>query len=102
MIVIAGPESDLSGQLAALPASFLDASSLLTSHCAARTAPVGSFVVRGAGWIPPPPDGPLGGFLSEEPAAPARTTPAPTPLADREPPTSPEPGACRMEARVRP
>jgi hypothetical protein len=50
------PDTDLSGTLAALPSSFLDASALLARGCGAQTARAGSFVVESAGSIEPPPD----------------------------------------------
>ena len=50
------PDTDLSGTLAALPGSFLDASALLARGCAAQTARAGSFVVESTGAIEPPPD----------------------------------------------
>jgi large exoprotein involved in heme utilization and adhesion len=55
-INVSSPETDLTGTLATLPESFLDASALLARDCAARTARAGSFAVRTRGEIPPPPD----------------------------------------------
>jgi filamentous hemagglutinin family protein len=59
VVTISSPELDLSGELTTLPASFLDASALLASACAARTAREGSFVVQRHAAIVPPPDAPL-------------------------------------------
>jgi filamentous hemagglutinin family protein len=61
-VQILSPETDLSGDVAVLPTSFLDASSLLTDACAARSARAGSLVVRGQDRIPDSPDAPLRGF----------------------------------------
>lgn len=53
-VEIRSPDVDLAGTLAALPASFLDASSLLRERCTARGAgEAGSFTVRGATPAPP-------------------------------------------------
>jgi hypothetical protein len=54
------PEVDLAGTLSALPASFLDAASLLRQRCAQRAeAGAGSFVVAGTSAIDASPDAPL-------------------------------------------
>jgi large exoprotein involved in heme utilization and adhesion len=60
-VEIHSPDVDLSGALTALPASFLDVSSLLHERCAARRsgARAGSFTVRGARGIAAEPDSPL-------------------------------------------
>ena len=60
-VEIHSPDVDLSGTLAALPAAFLDATSLLHARCAARLSGerVGSFTVRGAAGVPAEPEGPL-------------------------------------------
>jgi len=55
-INVSSPDADLTGTLATLPESFLDASALLARDCAARTARAGSFAVDTRGEIPPPPD----------------------------------------------
>jgi hypothetical protein len=44
-IVAEPPETEVIGQLTTLDSALVDASSLLTTPCAARTAPAGSFVV---------------------------------------------------------
>jgi hypothetical protein len=62
-IRITSPDTDLIGQITVLPREFLDASALLARTCAAPGAPAASFLVRPRGWVPPPPDAPLGGFL---------------------------------------
>ena len=49
-------DTDLSGTLAALSGSFLDASALLARGCGAQTERTGSFVVESGGVIEPPPD----------------------------------------------
>jgi large exoprotein involved in heme utilization and adhesion len=61
-VEITAPDADLSADIVTLPASFLDASSLLRQSCSARTARAGSLVVRGRDRIPAPPDAPLRGF----------------------------------------
>jgi len=60
------PDVDLAGTLTALPASYLDASSLMRERCAARRSGerAGSFAVRGNGGIPAEPDGWLPGTVS--------------------------------------
>jgi filamentous hemagglutinin family protein len=56
-VVINAPATDVISGIEAVPAPFLDVSSLLSSHCAARTeATVGSFVKLGRGGVPPAPD----------------------------------------------
>jgi hypothetical protein len=59
-IDVSSPDTDLTGTLATLPESFLDASAMLARDCAARTARAGSFAVRTQGEISPPPDAALG------------------------------------------
>jgi large exoprotein involved in heme utilization and adhesion len=61
-VEITAPDADLSADIVTLPASFLDASSLLRQSCSARTARAGSLVVRGRDRIPASPDAPLRGF----------------------------------------
>jgi hypothetical protein len=54
------PGVDLAGTLSALPASFLDAASLLRQRCAQRAeVGAGSFVVAGTSAIDASPDAPL-------------------------------------------
>ena len=53
-VEIDSPNPELTGKLATLPQDFLDASRLLADVCAARTARLGSFVVRQRGARPPP------------------------------------------------
>jgi len=53
-VVIASPNPELTGKLAALPQGFLNASELMADACLARTATEGSFVVRPRGMLPPP------------------------------------------------
>lgn len=54
------PDLDLTGALAILPESYLDAVGLLRESCAARTQGAeGSFVLAGRDGNPPTPDGPL-------------------------------------------
>ena len=56
-VVINAPATDVISGVEAVPAPFLDISSLLSSRCSARTeATVGSFVKLGRGGVPPPPD----------------------------------------------
>jgi filamentous hemagglutinin family protein len=59
IVEISAPETNLSGELATLPQTFLDVAALETSRCAARTARAGSFVVARRGAMPAPPDAPL-------------------------------------------
>jgi filamentous hemagglutinin family protein len=58
-VEIKAPDAELAGQITPLPTSFFDASKLMRTPCAARTARAGSFVVQTRAAIPPPPDGPL-------------------------------------------
>jgi hypothetical protein len=58
-IVAEPPETEVIGQLTALETSLVDASSLLTTPCAARTAPAGSFVVSSRTPLAASPDAPL-------------------------------------------
>jgi hypothetical protein len=75
-VVIRSPEDTVIVGAEALPASFLDASSLLSERCAARTeAKVGSFVVLGRGGVPPNPDAALpSSYVDEDTQADARST----------------------------
>jgi large exoprotein involved in heme utilization and adhesion len=60
VVAIDSPEVDLAGTLSALPASFLDAASLLRQRCAQRAeAGAGSFVVAGTSALSASPDAPL-------------------------------------------
>jgi large exoprotein involved in heme utilization and adhesion len=78
IVAIHAPDVDLAGTLTALPASFLDAASLLRERCAARRGGerAGSFAVRGAGGIPAEPDGLLPAAASFE-AVPTLASAAP-------------------------
>jgi large exoprotein involved in heme utilization and adhesion len=60
-VEIRAPDTDLAGELAALPESFLDAVALMKERCAARAGGerAGSFVVTGRAGTPASPDGPL-------------------------------------------
>lgn len=58
-IAITPPSSEITGDLAALPSSFLDASALFVEACLARDEVAGSFTVRATGELSPPPDAPL-------------------------------------------
>ncbi len=52
-IIVNAPDTDIRGIISTLPASFFDASLLLSERCSARTAEgIGSFVVRGSGGVP--------------------------------------------------
>jgi hypothetical protein len=75
VVLINTPYGEVTGQLATLPETFLDASSLLEEPCLARDAPSGSFAVERIGRVPPPPDAPL----SAEPAEPAQCEAPPAP-----------------------
>jgi hypothetical protein len=68
IVEVSTPDVDLAGTLTALPASYLDASSLMRERCAARRSGerAGSFAVRGNGGIPAEPDGWLPGTLAPE------------------------------------
>ncbi|HEX5065074.1 MAG TPA: filamentous hemagglutinin N-terminal domain-containing protein [Myxococcota bacterium] len=58
-VLVNTPYGEVTGDLAALPETFLDASSLLQEPCLARDAASGSFAVRRAPRVAPPPDAPL-------------------------------------------
>ena len=70
-VVIDSPNPELTGKLAALPQSFLNASELLADPCLARTATEGSFVVRPHGMQAPP-----DAALSPQTGAPQSCAPA--------------------------
>lgn len=53
---VTSPDTDLTGGLATLPATYLDASALLERDCAARTERAGSFAVRARVPLAAPPD----------------------------------------------
>lgn len=59
IVIVNTPYGEVTGDLAALPEGFLDASSLLETPCLARGAPSGSFAVQRLGQVLPPPDAPL-------------------------------------------
>lgn len=60
VVEVNAPMLDISGSLVVLPASFLDASALLSDPCAVSHAgQASSFVIRGRGGIPAQPDAPL-------------------------------------------
>ena len=68
-VSITAPESDLSAELAVLPASFVDASRLMRPGCGAARAGLSSLVELGRGGLPAAPDGylpslALGGAVS--------------------------------------
>ncbi len=103
-VELQAPETDLAGALVSLEQSFLDREALLRSPCEARAARTGSFAVRGAGPIPPPPGAPLG----SEYASPALRVPG---LAAEPPSREPVPEVegvlralerCPAEARAEP
>jgi large exoprotein involved in heme utilization and adhesion len=54
---INAPESDVSAGLAVLPATYLDAVSLMKAGCGAARAGLSSLVQLGRGGLPPDPDG---------------------------------------------
>jgi len=70
IVEVSTPDVDLAGTLTALPASYLDAASLMRERCAARRSGerAGSFAVRGNGGIPAEPDGWLPASVSFEAA----------------------------------
>jgi filamentous hemagglutinin family protein len=74
---IRAPDTDLAGELAELPESFLDAVGLMKERCAARRngERAGSFVWTGRQGTPASPDGPLPAFA--EPAPELAGEPAP-------------------------
>jgi len=74
-VLVNTPYGEVTGDLAALPETFLDASSLLEEPCLARDAPSGSFAVQRAARVPPPPDAPL----SAAPAEPQQCEAPPAP-----------------------
>jgi len=69
-VEVNAPDTDIAGTLSALPASYLDASSLMRERCSARRSGerAGSFAVRGNGGIPAEPDGWLPATLEFEAA----------------------------------
>jgi large exoprotein involved in heme utilization and adhesion len=80
-VEIRAPDTDLAGNLAELPASFLDAVGLMSERCAARRGGerAGSLVVTGRQGVAPSPDGPLPAFAAPAPgwaADPAASPPA--------------------------
>jgi filamentous hemagglutinin family protein len=82
-IVAEPPETEVIGQLTALETSLVDAASLLTTPCAARTAPAGSFVVSSRNPLSASPDSPLSwidvagldGLVPAGPECPVQATP---------------------------
>jgi hypothetical protein len=72
-VIVNTPYGEVTGDLAALPETFLDASSLLAEPCLARNAPSGSFAVQRVRGVAPPPDAPI----PAEPAAEAQRCEAP-------------------------
>ena len=56
-VSIDAPDTDVSAGLAILPASFLDAASLLRAGCSGARAGMSSLVEVGRGGLPPDPDG---------------------------------------------
>jgi filamentous hemagglutinin family protein len=71
VVEIQSPDVDLTGALVALPTSFVDASSLVRSPCAASHSEgdAGSFVVSSREGLPPSPDALLPSSAPEAPAA---------------------------------
>ncbi|MBF0560021.1 MAG: filamentous hemagglutinin N-terminal domain-containing protein [Nitrospirae bacterium] len=59
-VEISAPLVDLSGNLTALPAAFIDTGALFPKPCAQREEDMSSFVVKGKDGAPPQPDAPLG------------------------------------------
>jgi hypothetical protein len=55
-INVTSPDTDLTGGLVTLPATYLDTSGLLERDCEARTERAGSFAVRSRPPLPAPPD----------------------------------------------
>ena len=97
-VEVNAPDSNLAGTLTALPASYLDAASLMRERCAARRSGerAGSFAVRGAGGIPAEPDGLLPVAVPLAPAALAMNA-LPEPEGRRLPdPLSDVPGPLRL------
>lgn len=71
-IAILSPNTEVTGELAALTDAFLDASALLVESCLARDEVSGSFAVRTSGAPAPSPEAPLApedGALCEDPSA---------------------------------
>ena len=75
VIEVTAPDSDLVGELSSLPETFLDASALLQSACAARTERAGSFVVESRTGVVAPPDAPLAPLDSDGSAGPRACPP---------------------------
>jgi hypothetical protein len=63
------PDAQLAGQITPLPANYFDASRMMKTPCAARTARTGSFVVQTREAPEPPPDAPLSAGAESEPGA---------------------------------
>jgi len=71
-IVISSPPVDVSGSLAELPVSYLDAAALLTNPCAARLAgKASSLVLAGRGGVPYSGEGYLPLFALSQPLPPS-------------------------------
>ncbi len=82
---IDAPDTDVSAGLAVLPASFLDAASLLRAGCSGARAGLSSLVEVGRGGLPPDPDGYLLsmdlGALARSGGVVARSRPSPRGMA---------------------
>ena len=74
-VLVNTPYGEVTGDLAALPETLLDASSLLQEPCLARDDVSGSFAVRRAPRVAPPPDAPL----TSEPLEPQQCEAPPAP-----------------------
>ncbi|MBF0559222.1 MAG: S-layer family protein, partial [Nitrospirae bacterium] len=59
-VAISAPLVDLSGNLAVLPAAYIDTGALFPKPCASREEEMSIFVVKGRDGVPPQPDSPLG------------------------------------------
>lgn len=74
-VVVEAPDTQLKSELDRLPSRFLDASTLLREHCAARVAGRGSFVIAGAEGRPASPEAPLAVAMPLDETASAATIP---------------------------
>ena len=82
IIDVPGPNRELVGQLAVLPANYVDAAPLLSTPCEARTKREGSFVIHRSGPVDLRDDLPLGtDLLSSRSPTPSK---APTQCDPRE------------------
>jgi large exoprotein involved in heme utilization and adhesion len=66
-VEVDSPDTDISGQLAALPSTYADPAALLRDSCAARGSSASTFMVAPRERSPAPPDAPFDGPLDPPP-----------------------------------